>query len=41
MKRAAFTYEMAALLVRSKAETSLGRAQKFRREIRKIIIKNK
>lgn len=39
-KRGAFTYEMGEILVKSKAKTSLERAQKFRREIKKIIIKN-
>ncbi len=37
-KRGIFTYEMGEVLVKSKAETSLARAQKFRREIRKIIV---
>jgi len=40
-KRGAFTYDMGAVLVRSKAETSLERAQKFRREIRKVVDKNR
>ena len=40
-KRGAFTYEMGEILVKSKAKTSLERAQKFRRELRKIIMKNK
>lgn len=39
-KRAAFTYEMGEILVKSKAKTSLDRAQRFRREILKIIEKN-
>ncbi len=38
-KRGDFTYEMGEILVKSKAKTSLERAQRFRREIRKIIIK--
>jgi len=36
-KRSTFTYEMGSILVQSKAETSLKRAQKFRRELKKII----
>lgn len=36
-KRGTFTYDMGALLVKSKAKTSLERAQKFSKEIRKII----
>ncbi len=40
-KRSTFTYEMGEILVKSKAKTSLERAQKFRREIKKIIEKNK
>ncbi len=40
-KRGTFTYEMGEILVTSKAKTSLERAQKFRREIKKIIEKNK
>jgi hypothetical protein len=36
-KRSSFTYEMGETLVRSKAKTSLERAQRFRREIRKIL----
>jgi hypothetical protein len=39
-KRAVFTYDMGAILVKSKAETSLKRAQRFIVEIRKIIAKN-
>src|SRR3989338_7254932 len=39
-KRGSFTYDMGEILVLSKAKTSLERAQKFRREIKKIIIKN-
>ena len=39
-KRGTFTYEMGEILVKSKAKTSLERAQRFRREIKKIIIKN-
>lgn len=38
-KRATFTYEMGEVLVKSKAKTSLERAQKFMREIRKILNK--
>lgn len=38
-KRGTFTYEMGAVLVKSKAKTSLERAQKFRRELKKIIRK--
>ncbi len=40
-KRGAFTYEMGEILIQSKAKTSLERAQKFRREIKRIIEKNK
>ncbi|MDI6721898.1 MAG: hypothetical protein QMD85_05870, partial [Candidatus Aenigmarchaeota archaeon] len=40
-KRSAFTYDMGAVLVQSKAKTSLERAQKFRREIKKIINKSR
>ena len=40
-KRGTFTYEMGTLLVASKAQTSLERAQKFRRELKKIIDKNR
>ncbi len=40
-KRGEFTYDMGIVLVRSKAKTSLERAQKFKREIQKIINKNK
>ncbi len=40
-KRGTFTYEMGEVLVKSKAKTSLERAQRFRREIKKIIKKNK
>ncbi len=39
-KRGTFTYGMGEIVVRSKAKTSLERAQKFRREIKKIIEKN-
>ena len=39
-KRGTFTYEMGEILVKSKAKTSLERAQRFRREIKKMIIKN-
>ena len=38
-KRGTFTYEMGEILVKSKAKTSLERAQRFRREIRTIIDK--
>ncbi len=38
-KRGTFTYEMGEILVKSKAKTSLERAQKFRRELKKIIMK--
>lgn len=38
-KRSTFTYEMGEILIKSKAKTSLERAQKFRREIKKIINK--
>ena len=40
-KRGAFTYEMGAILVESKAKTSLERAQRFRREIKNIIDKSR
>ncbi|PIY60065.1 hypothetical protein COY95_03740 [Candidatus Woesearchaeota archaeon CG_4_10_14_0_8_um_filter_47_5] len=40
-KRGAFTYDMGAVLVKSKAKTSLERAQKFRRELRKVITKSR
>lgn len=36
-KRGTFTYDMGAVLVKSKAKTSLERAQKFNKEIRKMI----
>lgn len=36
-KRGTFTYNMGDLLVQSKAKTSLKRAQKFKRELQKII----
>ena len=39
-KRGAFTYELGTVLVQSKAKTSLERAQRFRRELKKIIYKN-
>ncbi|MFA5142490.1 MAG: hypothetical protein WC471_05995 [Candidatus Woesearchaeota archaeon] len=39
-KRGTFTYEMGEILVKSKAKTSLERAQNFRRELKKIILKN-
>src|SRR3989344_5067294 len=39
-KRGTFTYEMGEILVKSKAKTSLERAQRLRREIKKMIIKN-
>ena len=40
-KRGTFTYEMGEILVKSKAKTSLDRAQKFRIELKKIIMKNR
>ena len=40
-KRGIFTYDMGTVLVESKAKTSLERAQKFRRELKKIINKNR
>lgn len=40
-KRGTFTYDMGAVLVQSKAKTSLERAQKFRRELKKIINKSR
>lgn len=40
-KRGTFTYDMGEILVKSKAKTSLERAQKFRRELKKIIMKNR
>ena len=40
-KRSTFTYDMGSVLVQSKAKTSLERAQKFRREIKKIIDKGR
>ncbi len=40
-KRSTFTYDMGVVLVQSKAKTSLERAQKFRREIKKIIDKGR
>ncbi len=40
-KRGTFTYDMGEILVESKAKTSLERAQKFRRELKKIIMKNR
>ncbi len=40
-KRGTFTYEAGEIVIRSKAKTSLERAQKFRREIKKIIEKRK
>jgi uncharacterized protein (UPF0332 family) len=40
-KRGTFTYDMGNVLVQSKAKTSLERAQKFRRELKKIIDKNR
>ena len=36
-KRAKFTYEMGEILLKTKAKTSLDRAIKFNRELRKII----
>ena len=40
-KRNSFTYDMGTVLVESKAKTSLERAQKFRRELKKIIDKSR
>ena len=40
-KRCIFTYDMGTVLVQSKAKTSLERAQRFRRELKKIIDKNR
>ncbi len=40
-KRSTFTYDMGEVLVKSKAKTSLERAQKFRRELKKIVMKNR
>lgn len=40
-KRGTFTYEMGEIIIKSKAKTSLERAQRFRREIKKIIEKKK
>ena len=40
-KRGTFTYDMGTVLVESKAKTSLERAQKFKRELKKIIDKSK
>lgn len=40
-KRGTFTYDMGAVLVQSKAKTSLERAQRFRRELKKIINKSR
>jgi uncharacterized protein (UPF0332 family) len=40
-KRGTFTYEMGESVVKSKAKTSLERALKFKRELKKIIMKNK
>ena len=40
-KRGTFTYDMGRVLVQSKAKTSLDRAQRFRREMKKIIDKSK
>ena len=40
-KRGTFTYNMGEVLVQSKAKTSLERAQKFRRELKKIINKSR
>ncbi|MBW6451762.1 MAG: hypothetical protein K0B02_03455 [DPANN group archaeon] len=39
-KRGTFTYNMGDVLVQSKAKTSLERAQRFRRELKKIIKKS-
>lgn len=40
-KRGTFTYDMGVVLVKSKAKTSMDRAQKFRRELKKIINKSR
>ena len=41
-KRGSFTYNMGSILIKTKAKTSLQRARKFRKEIKKIILnKNK
>jgi len=40
-KRGAFTYDMGNVLVQSKAKTSLERAQRFTRELKKIIDKGR
>ena len=40
-KRGTFTYDMGTVLVESKAKTSLERAQRFRRELKKIIDKGR
>jgi len=40
-KRCTFTYDMGTVLVQSKAKTSLERAQRFRRELKKIIDKRR
>lgn len=40
-KRGTFTYDMGEILIKTKAKTSLERAQKFRTELKKIIMKNK
>lgn len=40
-KRDRFTYDMGTVLVQSKAKTSLERAQRFRRELKKIIDKSR
>lgn len=40
-KRGTFTYDMGTVLVQSKAKTSLERAQRFRRELKKIIDKGR
>ncbi len=40
-KRGTFTYNMGEILVKSKAKTSLERALKFRRELKRIIEKNR
>lgn len=38
-KRATFTYETGAVVIKAKAETSIERAKKFNEEIKKIILK--
>ena len=40
-KRGTFTYDMGEILVKSKAKTSLDRAQNFKRELKKLIMDGK